>query len=154
MKKSNKVLLGIASIWPFIYLPLFLLAVFSMVIFNGPGKQPPDAFPLIFLIILPIHLLTVFGALALKIFYIVNVFRNPKVEKDKQLMWVLLLMLAGLVAEPVYWYLYIWSDKPQASDYTPRALNNAEAASWSDPAAANQREKDFSTPPPPHSWRD
>jgi hypothetical protein len=155
MKKSTKVLLGIASIWPVIYIPIFLLAVFSFVIFGGPpGKEPPAAFPLIFLVIFAVHMLTVFVTLGTKIFYIVNVFKNPKVEKDKQLMWVLLLVLAGLFAEPVYWYLNIWRDRPDAAQGAPKALDNAEAAAWTSAAGAAHRERDFSTPPPPHSWRD
>lgn len=154
MKKSTKVLLGIASIWPFIYIPLFFLAIFSLVIFGAPpGQKPPDSFPLIFLVIFPIHILSVFGMLAAKVYYIVNVFKNPRVEKDKQLMWVLLLVFAGMFAEPVYWYLNIWRDAPGAPQAAPKALNNAEAASRNY-HGANQRERDFSTPPPPHSWRD
>jgi hypothetical protein len=154
MKKSTKVLLGIATFWPFVYIPLFTLAIFSTFLFSGPGGQPNDAFPLIFLVILPLHMLTIFGSLALMVFYTVNVFRNPRVEKDKQVLWVVLLLVAGMMAAPVYWYLYIWRDASQESQSAPKALNNAEAASWAPSAGTNQRDKDFATPPPPHSWRD
>ncbi|HEY0323868.1 MAG TPA: hypothetical protein VGC66_23165 [Pyrinomonadaceae bacterium] len=153
MKKSNKVLLGIGTFWPFVYIPIFMLTIFSTFIFSG-GGQPNDAFPLMFLVIMPLHMLTIFGSLALTIFYVVNIFRNPRVEKDKQVLWVALLLLAGMMAAPVYWYLYIWREEPQASQAPPKALNNAEAASWNEASTANQRDKDFATPPPPHSWQD
>lgn len=155
MKKSNKVLLGIGTFWPFLYIPIFMLTIFSTFLFSGSGGgQPDDAFPLMFMIILPLHMLTILGSIALHVFYVVNIFRNPRVEKDKQVLWVMLLLMAGMMAAPVYWYLYIWRDEPMASQVTPKALNNAEAASWSDAARVNQRERDFSTPPPPHSWQD
>lgn len=155
MKKSNKVLLGIATFWPFIYIPIFVIAMFSAVLFSGPGGAPNDAFPFILMFIIPLHMLTIFGSLALMVFYVVNVFRNKRVEQDKQVLWVLLLVLAGMMAAPVYWYLYIWKDEPSGTQSAaPKALNNAEAASWSDPAGMNQQDKDFAAPRQPYSWRD
>lgn len=153
MKKSTKVFLGIASIWPLIYIPLFLLAIFSMILMGDPGRQP-DAFPLVFMVIMPLHFLTILGSIAVKVFFIVDIFKNPRVEKDKQLMWVLLLVFVGMFADPIYWYLNIWRDSPNAAQGAPKALNNGDGASWNDVAGMNRRETDFATPPPPHSWRD
>ncbi len=154
MKKSTKVLLGIATFWPFIYIPLFMMVFFYAFFLSNRGGVPDEGFPLIFAVIFPLHMLTILGSLALEVFYVVNVFRNKRVEKDKQVLWVVLLLLAGMMAAPVYWYMYIWKDDVPATQSEPKALNNAEAASWSDVKGRTQREKDFSTPPPPYSWRD
>ena len=75
-------------------------------------------------------------------------------EQDKQVLWVLLLVLAGMMAAPVYWYLYIWKDEPKETQGAPKALNNAEATSWSDPTGMNRQDKDFASPRQPYSWRD
>jgi hypothetical protein len=38
-KKSTKVLLGAATIWPFVYIPLFIAAMFSMVLFLPAAER-------------------------------------------------------------------------------------------------------------------
>jgi hypothetical protein len=42
--------------------------------------------------------------------YIVNVFKNDRVSKDKKALWVVVLFLGNMIAMPVYWYLYIWEE--------------------------------------------
>ena len=157
MKKSTKVLLGIATVWPILWIPIFIAAMFSTILLTGPGGKPdPDVFPLVFLFIFPIHFITVFGSMALSIFYIVNVFRNKRIQKDHQILWVVLLFMFGIVAEPIYWYLYIWKDEAPATGYEPKALNNAESANWADYASRSRREREYAPPQPPptHGWRD
>ena len=156
MKKSNKVLLGIATIWPLLWLPIFMLVMFATFITAPGGRPDPDAFPLALLFILPVHLITVFGSIALSIFYIVNVFRNKRVKKDQQILWVVLLIMFGMIAEPVYWYKYIWKDDALATGAEPRALNNAESVNWADYASQSRREQEYAPPPQPptHGWRD
>ncbi len=157
MKKSTKVLLGIATVWPILWIPIFIAAMFSTILLNGPGRPPdPDVFPLAMLIILPIHMLTVFGSIALSIFYIVNVFRNNRVKKDQQVLWVVMLIMFGMIAEPIYWYMYIWKDEAPAMGAEPKALNNAESANWADYASQSRREQEYAPPPQPptHGWRD
>ena len=157
MKKSKKVLLGVATAWPLLWLPIFMLVMFSTLIFSAPGGRPdPDVFPLALLFVLPVHFITVFGSIALSIFYIVNVFRNKRVPKDQQVLWVVLLIMFGIVAEPIYWYLYIWKDEALATGAEPKALNNADGANWADYASQPRREHEYAPPKPPptHGWRD
>ncbi len=71
-----------------------------------------------FLIILPLHLLTMLSVLALTVFYIVNVFRNDRVEKDKKALWAVVIFLGHVIAMPVYWYFYIWR-KPSIANVPP-----------------------------------
>ncbi len=44
------------------------------------------------------------------IVFIVNVFRNPNVPKNRQVLWAILIGIVGTYAMPVYWYLYIWKE--------------------------------------------
>lgn len=157
MKKSTKILLGIATIWPILWIPIFILAMFSTIFFSGPGAPPDaDVFPTVFLVVFPLHMLTVFGSLALSVFYIVNIFRNKRVEKDKQVLWVVLLLLAGMIAEPIYWYLFIWRDEPAGAQSAPKPLNQAEETNWTSYASSTRREHEYRPPQPPptHGWRD
>lgn len=64
----------------------------------------------IFFIILPIHLLTMIIIVALLTFYIINVFRNDRVNKDMKILWAVILFFGSFIAMPIYWYLYIWRD--------------------------------------------
>jgi hypothetical protein len=154
MKRSNKILLGIATIWPLVYIPLFFITIFSTILLTERGGAPGPAFPLIFVVIFPLHIITIFGGLALSVFYIVNVFRNERVEKERQVMWVILLFMAGMIAQPIYWYLYIWRDEaPLAASKERRALNDAAASGWADRSTRNAREKEYVPPPEPPDWR-
>jgi hypothetical protein len=113
MKKPTKVLLGLATLWPFFYLILFFVVIFSTIVFV-PGSGEPGPPPLIALI-LPLHLFTMLAGIALIVFYIVNVFKNDRVEKDKKALWAVVLFMGSMIAMPIYWYLYIWRE-PLAVD--------------------------------------
>jgi hypothetical protein len=116
MKKPTKVLLGLATLWPFFYLVLFCVVIFSTIVFM-PGSGEPGPPPLIALI-LPLHLLTMLAVMALMVFYIVNVFKNDRVDKDKKALWAVVLFMGNMIAMPIYWYLYIWREFA-ASDSPP-----------------------------------
>jgi hypothetical protein len=153
MKKRNKILLGIATAWPLLYLPLFILFMFSMVFMADRGAPPDGAFPAMFLLIFPLHMLTMLCGLALSVFYIVNVFRNPRVEKDKQVMWVVLLFMFGLFAQPIYWYQYIWREETLPKAGERPALSGGEAFNWAHQASSERREKEYVPPAEPPDWR-
>ena len=161
MKKSNKVLLGIATIWPFIYIVLFMVFMFSTFFFTrGDGSEvrtPEGVFvPVLMVIVFALHFLTIIWIWALIAFYMVNVFKNDRVDKDKKVLWAVVLFMGNMMAMPVYWYLYIWRESgvPSATSNAPRALNNAEGHNWASQAASNQREKEYVPPSQPPNWRD
>lgn len=153
MKKRTKKLLGIATIWPLLYIPLFLLFIFGFTFLAGRGGSSHEALPLMFLIIMPLHILTIFGGLALSVFYIVNVFRNEKVKKDQQVIWVILLFMFGMIAQPIYWYLYIWPEEPHSKAAERPALNTAATHTWANHASSEQRPKEYVPPSEPPDWR-
>src|SRR5450432_3136416 len=119
MKKSTKVLLGIATIWPVLYIFVFIAAIAAFVIFasyagGSPGSEPGGAasilVPFGFVGLMAVHLFTILEMLALKIFYIVRVFKTEQLDQNQRIMWTLLLVFATVFAEPVFWFLYIWRD--------------------------------------------
>jgi hypothetical protein len=110
MKKPTKVLLGLATLWPFVYLILFFVVIFSTIVFV-PGSGEPGPPPLIALILL-LHLFTMLAGIALIVFYILNVFRNGRVDRDKKALWAVVLFMGSMIAMPIYWYLYIWRETP------------------------------------------
>jgi hypothetical protein len=161
MKKSNKILLGIGTIWPFIYMLLFMgvmLFSFFLMPSSAPGRggaSEGGAFPFLFMLIFPLHVLTILWIWALIAFYMVNVFKNDRVDKDKKVLWAIVLFMGHMMAMPVYWYLYIWRDNGKSSSTLNehRALNNAEGYHWAGQTTSNRREGEYVPPPQPPDWR-
>ncbi len=164
MKKSTKVWLGIATLWPIAYIFLFIAAIFSLFIFGGlHDGGPPDAgpggsgsilFPVGFMGLFAVHLLTILGTLALTVFYIIRVFKTERLDQNMKIMWMLLLFFMGMFAQPVFWYLYIWRETPEFSQATPPMALGAESpSSWTRQTASAPREASYVPPPQPPDWR-
>ncbi len=154
MSKTIKLLLGLVTIWPFAYLILFFITIFSLVIFSTgdqTGSGPPPLIALIF----PLHLLTMLVIMALTVFYMVNVFRNERVVKDQKVLWAVVLFLGNVLAMPIYWYLYIWKEGQPAGAPPPGQLGSADTSAWTANATAQRQEQEQYVPPPqPPNWRD
>lgn len=150
MKKLTKIFLGLLTLWPFAYVILFFFVIFSTIVFApGTGEAGPP--PLIALI-LPLHLLTMLLVMALMVFYIVNVFKNNRVDKDKKVLWAVVLFLGTMIAMPIYWYLYIWKDHAVSHTYGPGQLGASDTSNWVN--MENQSaEQQYVPPSQPPDWR-
>ncbi len=154
MSKTIKLLLGLVTIWPFAYLILFFITIFSLVFFSRGAETAGGPPPLIALIF-PLHLLTMLVIMALTVFYMVNVFRNERVVKDQKVLWAVVLFLGNVLAMPIYWYLYIWKDGQPAGAPAPGQLGSADTSAWTTNARAPRQEQEQYRPPSqPPNWRD
>lgn len=151
MKKPAKILLAAATVWPFLYMILFMLFIFSFIFMARGGRPGGGASPDLFLLIFPLHFLTMLVIMGLMVFYIVDVFRNERVEKDKKALWAVVLFMGSMFAMPVYWYLYIWRE--EKGPHAPGSLNQAGAFDRGNSAAPSGREEDYVRPPQPPDWR-
>jgi hypothetical protein len=151
MQKTSKILLGVATVAPFVLMIVMFFVIFSMVSSTFPsaragrfvsGNDFSSVFGAIFTLQLLLWLLTV----GLTIFYIVNVFRNDRVAKDKKALWAVVLFMGSLLAMPVYWYLYIWRE-PEVQ------VPGWGGSGYLNDAGTGQRAGDYRTPPPPPDWR-
>ena len=109
MSKGKVITLGVFTVWPFLYMVLFMCVMFGIMMVGFSGK-PPSSPPTVFKIILPLHFLTMLEVLALLVIYIVHLFRTERVAKDKKALWAVVLLLGNMFAMPVFWYLYMWKD--------------------------------------------
>lgn len=124
MKKPTKIILGIATLWPILYMAIFFVFIFSQVFLFSQKEAPSQSGPPPkFLMIFGLHFLTMLWIFALLIIYNVNVFRNNRVAKDKKALWAVVLFLGNMVAMPIYWYLYIWREPKETIEDT--SLNTA-----------------------------
>ena len=106
--KPLAVVIGLFTIWPIIYILLFL-AFFVFMAFtifqHAPQLQPdPGFFPYI---VIP-HVGTMLLMFALAAFYIVHVFKNPALKDDRRVLWAVVLFMGLPFSAPVYWWLFIW----------------------------------------------
>lgn len=155
MQKPTKILLGVASLWPIVYMVLFIGFFFLAVLF-GPGPaEPGSGVQPAFALFIGVHLLTMVLILALTVFYIVDIFRNDRVEKDKKALWAIVIFFGNAIAMPIYWYLYIWKQAKLASSATPGQLHGVNTALWTNDArAARDQQHEYVPPPQPPNWRD
>lgn len=147
MKKSSKILLALATIWPFLYMILFMGVAVSLIFLRGnePG--------FIWAIIIPLHILTMLWIMGLTVFYMVNVFRNDRVNKDMKVLWAVVLFMGSIIAMPIYWYLYIWRVAPSPSiGNEPPLVSSGLESQWISQGREAERVAS-DRPPPPPDWR-
>ncbi len=102
MKNLIKIITGLISLW--IFADIFILLFFWILIFIKP-----DIDELVNQLI-RIQKITAFLAIPLMIFYIAQIFKNSRMNKDKKILWSLAIFLAPTIATPIYWYYYIWQE--------------------------------------------
>ncbi len=109
MSKPAKVILGIATLWPPVYLVIFIGFWFYLVL--SITSQGGSGLPFGVIAIFVLHGFTMLWTFALIAIYIYNVFNNGRVANDKKALWAVVLFLGNMIAMPIYWYLYIWRDR-------------------------------------------
>jgi hypothetical protein len=113
MKKTLKILLGIVTIWPFLYMLIFFAFFIYMFMGISRGGNIDEK---MFWSIFPVHILTMLISMGLLTYYIVNLYRSNRMNKDTKIIWAIVLFMGNMIAMPVYWYLYIWREpKPELS---------------------------------------
>ena len=115
MEKPAKIILGIVTLWPILYLVVFfafILSQFFLITQEGTPSFEP------FFLIFGLHFLTMLWIFALLIFYIINVFKNDRIAQDKKTLWAVELFMGNMIAMPIYWYLYIWCEPRKTYEYT------------------------------------
>jgi len=76
-------------------------------------------FPIGFLLLFAFHLFTMLLMFLLMPLYIVLAVKNERLDQTMRIVWVVLTCTAGMLANPVYWYLYIWRTTPLVSPPAP-----------------------------------
>lgn len=156
MSKTLRLLLGIITFWPAAYMVIFFVFIVSTIVFTGRGGGGDEVLGPLFAAIFVLHFLTMLVIAALTVFYMVNVFRNERVEKDKKVLWAVVLFLGNVIAMPIYWYVYFWKTEPELPTFSaPGQLGSADTSAWTNnarPRTSDQHE--YVPPAQPPNWRD
>jgi hypothetical protein len=116
MKRSTKLWIFVATVWPLFYTLCFVVFAFSLVISVLPQGEPPPPTPAWIVAIFPIHFLTILLYWGIAVIYIIHAVKSKRAPKQQKVLWVVLLILGGVVAMIVYWVLFIWRTPKAAVD--------------------------------------
>jgi hypothetical protein len=102
MKNLIKLLTGIISLWTFIDLFVFLFFIPLLLIKPDIEKTFNQLFS--------IQKITALFAIPLMIFYVIHIFKNSRINKDKKIPWALAVFWVPTIGAILYWYHYIWQE--------------------------------------------
>lgn len=107
---AGRLLLGIVTLLPLAYMAGFMWMVLSSIRTEVPPFDV-DQFHVLFAMHLGMMAL-VFGLL---VFYIVHLFRTSAIRNDMKALWAVVLFFGNMPAMIVYWYLYVWRNRPRGN---------------------------------------
>jgi hypothetical protein len=68
-----------------------------------------------FVVWFAVHLFTILLMIGLMPFYVILAVKNERLDQTMRIVWLVLLCTLGLLANPIYWYLYIWRNPSVAT---------------------------------------
>ena len=111
LNRRLKLVLGLATIWPLLYLVIFFgffALTFIPIILSGPEQTPDQTtFFTAFGVIFVLHLATIILSLLLMALYIVDVLKSDRIAENRKALWAIVLFFGGLLALPIYWYMFV-----------------------------------------------
>ncbi len=146
MKRTALLALGILSLWPLIYAVLFF-AVFAIEVAADAmaGASVLEALEADWLLPIP-HLATMGIIAVLVIAYEVLLLRTRRVSRQNRPAWAAALVMANVVALPIFYYWYVWRAEQTADAAGGAALEGpgepqkpGEPAGEGEPAGAGRR---------------
>ncbi len=96
--------LGVATVWPFVYMGFFFGVVLSMIAFAFSGDYPFWLLGCVF----PLHFLTIFLSLGLLVVYVILVVRSEEFDSSQRTMWIVALIIAGWIPQLVGFIVFVW----------------------------------------------
>jgi ATP-dependent Zn protease len=85
------------------------------------NSQPtvPAGFPVGIIILFGAHMFTILLIMAMLPVYIILAVKNERLDQTTRIIWVILICMLGMLANPVYWYLYVWRKPPNEGTVSP-----------------------------------
>ena len=112
MSRSGRLLLGVATGLPLLVAWCFfviMLIYAPLIQAQPPFEGPSDALIERLLLLSAIVVVcTVVWTLGLLAYYLVHLYRNPRLTPDQKAFWVAGLLMGHGLVMPVYWYLHVW----------------------------------------------
>jgi hypothetical protein len=111
LSKAQKIIIGFLTIWPMIYISIFVFSIAS-----GLLSDDPEGSPLLTSIIPPLHVFTMFLMLGLLAFYLLYLQKAKHVPNDKKVVWTAIVILGHVIGMSIFWYRYIWKEPKEIQE--------------------------------------
>jgi hypothetical protein len=89
---------------------------------NTSASPVNPIFPAGFVVLFGAHMLKILLSLALMPLYIILAVKDERHDETTRIIWVVLIATLGMLAMPVYWYLYIWRKQSEPTTPTETAI--------------------------------
>lgn len=118
LSRKQKILVGLGTFWPILYIPIFIAFMIALVAGSalepGTGRELEPLFGIGFGLLFIVHMFTVFLSLGMTVFHVIHAVKNQRLESNMRVVWILLFFFVGIIAEPIYFYLEVWKDRQSA----------------------------------------
>lgn len=113
LNRPMKLLVGLATAWPLVYMLVFLAFVIATAIVGevsrGTGRHA--VVPFMAVLVFLAHLGTILLIGALQVFYVAYVVTSDRVPQQQKPLWVAVVFLGNIMAMPFVFYQYVWPDE-------------------------------------------
>ena len=72
-----------------------------------------------------LHCFTMLVIVCLMVLYIVHIVKSTFEKQEMKVIWLILVLMGGMIAMPVYWYMNIWHSKQITVPPEPLESNDA-----------------------------
>ncbi|NGP88374.1 hypothetical protein [Fodinibius halophilus] len=130
MRKPVQIILGVLTFLPFIIILAAIgFGVYKALdIFLSPEGVNPFLLFAYFGYAIQFLLFYSLFYLALGIYYLIHIIRNPLFDTEKKGLWIVVIIALNGLAMPAYWYMHIWNTTPVSnSNYYTRYESGTES---------------------------
>lgn len=120
LNKPAKITLGVLTVFPLLLASgTFLFGIYHIAsfFFTGDPDMPMYFFSYL-AYVLPYTFLVLLLYLGLVVFYLIHIFQNNFIDREKRFLWISILFLLNGIAMPAYWYIHIWNEKKPAHNHS------------------------------------
>ncbi len=125
MSGRRRVALGVATLWPFLYI-VFFIVVIGIATVRG-GGEPDNELIIPEALLFALHIFTMLVVVLLMVVYLVHAYRSEELVGDKKTFWVIALFMGNLLAMPVYWWMFLRPGRKKPETRAGDANRGAEA---------------------------
>ncbi|MDP8943482.1 MAG: hypothetical protein M3N16_05110 [Actinomycetota bacterium] len=118
MGRLAKFALGLATLWPPLYIVFFFVVVATASIRGG--GEPDEHLLVPEVVLLGLHLFTFVLIIVLLVIYLVHAYRTDRIPESRRTFWAVALFMGSIVSMPLYWWLYIRRDEAGSGPTAPR----------------------------------
>jgi len=115
LSRGKKILIGALTAWPVVYMGLFFVFVFGT-FFMASSRRPGPEMPVAVGVLFGAHCLTMLLMFGLMVFYVVHIVKATFKKSEMKIIWLILVLMGGILAMPVYWYMNIWHEMQTVED--------------------------------------